>query len=117
MAYKKYYQLVTIKYDDTTIKAVCFTQSRTCGVKHGLDKVTINYDDGVTREHDRKALGLPPFTINWCGKVQEVRKYDNLLFSVLSMLFNRMWWDTKEHYKQLMNTIENGTRTYKDMED
>lgn len=116
MAYKKYYQLVTMEYDGVKIEAVCFTQGRQYGFKHGLDSVTIKYSDGTIKTHDRIELDLHPFTVNWSNRTWEERKYDSLLYSLFDMLFNRKGWDTsKEHHKQVLDVIKNGTRIYKDI--
>lgn len=116
MAYKKYYQLVTMSYEGTEIEATCFTQALKHGFRHGLDSVTIKYSDGIIKVHDRLGLGLYPFYVNWCNRTWEARKYDSLLFSLFDMLFNRRkGWDSKEHYKQVLDVIKNGTRVYKDI--
>lgn len=117
MAYKKYYQLVTISYEGTEIEATCFTQALKCGFRHGLTNICISYGDGYFKEHDRIELGLPPFIVNWQNETHEGRKYDTLFLALFFMLFNRKGWDSKEHYKQVLNTIKNGTRIYKDLED
>lgn len=117
MAYKKYYQLVIIEYNGTKIEACCFTQGLRYGFRHGLDSVTIKYSDGTVKTHDRLELGLHPFYVNWCNRTWEDRKYDSLLFSLFDMLFNRKGWDiSKEHHKQVLEVIKNGTRIYKDTE-
>lgn len=115
MAYKKYYQLVTMSYEGTEIEAMCFTQGRAGGFRHGVDRVIIKYNDDTMKDYDREALDLPPFTVNWCNRTWEERKYDSLLYSLFDMLFNRKGWDTKEHHKQVLDTIKNGTRVYKDL--
>lgn len=116
MAYKKYYQLVTMKYNGVEIEAVCFVQSKQYGFKHGLDSVTIKYSDGTIKTHDRIELDLRPFTVNWGNRTWEARKYDSLLYSLFDTLFNRKGWDTsKEHHKQVLDVIKNGTRIYKDI--
>lgn len=116
MAYKKYYQLVIMSYEGTKIKATCFTQALNNGLRHGLTSVRISYSDGNFKEHDRIDLGLPPFTINWINRTIEARKYDELFFALFDMLFNRKGWDSKEHHKQILNTLISGTRIYKDTE-
>lgn len=116
MAYKKYYQLVTMSYEGTEIEATCFTQALKHGFRHGLTNICISYGDGYFKEYDRIELDLPPFIVNWCNRTWEVRKYDSLLYSLFDMLFNRKGWDMKEHHKQVLDTIKNGTRIYKDME-
>lgn len=115
MAYKKYYQLVTIEFNGTEIEAACFTQGLRYGFRHGLDSVTIKYSDGTIKTHDRIETGLHPFTVKWCNRTLEYRKYDSLLFSLFDMLFNRKGWDSKEHHKQVLDVIKNGTRFYKDI--
>lgn len=115
MAYKKYYQLVTMSYEGTEIEATCFTQALKYGFRHGLTSVCISYGDGYFKEHDRIELGLPPFIINWKNRTFETRKYDEVFFALFDMLFNRKGWDTKEHHKQILNAIKNGTRSYKDL--
>lgn len=116
MAYKKYYQIVTMRYNGTEIEAMCFTQGKQRGVKHGLTSVTIKYSDGTIKTHDRIELDLHPFTVSWCNRALEERKYDNLLYSLFDTLFNRKGWDTsKEHHKQVLDVIKNGTRIYKDI--
>lgn len=116
MAYKKYYQLVTMKYNGVEIEAVCFTQGKRYGFRHGLDSVRIYYGDGSFKEHDRVELGLHPFAVNWVNRTWEEHKYDSLLYSLFDMLFNRKGWDTsKEHHKQVLDVIKNGTRIYKDI--
>lgn len=115
MAYKKYYQLVIMSYEGTTIKATCFTQALKYGFRHGLTSVFIFYSDGSYKTHNRTELGLQPFIINWVNRTLEERKYDSLLFSLFDMLFKRKGWDTKEHHKQVLNVIKNGTRVYKDL--
>lgn len=117
MAYKKYCQLVTISYEGTEIEATCFTQALKCGFRHGLTIICISYGDGYFKEHNRIELGLPPFTVNWQDRTNEERKYDSLLYSLFDMLFNRKGWDSKEHHKQVLNTIKNGTRIYKDLKE
>lgn len=115
MAYKRYYQLVTMSDEGTTIEATCFTQALKYGFRHGLTSVRISYSDGSSKSHDRVELGLPPFVVNWCNRTWKERKYNSLLFSLFDMLFNRKGWDTKEHHKQVLNVIGNGNRIYKDL--
>lgn len=116
MAYKRYYQLVTMSYEDTTIEATCFTQGTQHGFRHGLTSVCISYSDGSSKMHNRTKLGLKPFAVNYLNRTWEERKYDSLFFSLFNMLFNRKGWDTsKEHHKQVLNVIKNGTRIYKDL--
>ena len=115
MAYKKYYQLVTMSYEGTEIKACCFTQGTQHGFRHGLINVRISYSDGSSKIYDRTDLGLKPFAVNYLNRTWEARKYDSLLFSLFNMLFNRKGWDSKEHHKQVLNVIKNGTRIYKDL--
>ena len=115
MAYKRYYQLVTMSYEGTTIEATCFTQGTQHGFRHGLTSVRVSYSDGSFRIHDRTELGLRAFAVNYLNRTWEARKYDSLLFSLFDMLFNRKGWDTKEHHKQILNVIKNGTRFYKDL--
>ena len=116
MAYKKYYQSVTMSYEGTTIEATCFTQATQHGFRHGLTSVCISYSDGSSKIHNRIELGLRAFAVNYLNRTWEERKYDSLFFSLLDMLFNRKGWDTKEHHKQVLNVIKNGTRIYKDLE-
>ena len=116
MAYKKYYQLVTMSYEGTEIEACCFVQATQRGFRHGLTSVRISYIDGSSKIHDRIELGLKPFAVNYLNRTWEERKYDSLFFSLFDMLFNRKGWDTKEHYKQILNVIKYGTRIYKDLE-
>lgn len=104
-----------MEFNGTEIEAVCFTQGRQYGFRHGLNSVTIKYNDGTIKTHDRIAIGLYPFTVNWVNRTWECRKYDSLLFSLFDMLFNRKEWDSKEHYKQVLDVIKNGTRVYKDI--
>lgn len=115
MAYKKYYQLVTMNYKGTNIEATCFTQALKYGFRHGLTSVRISYSDGSFKVHDRVELELPPFVVNWGNRTWEARKYDSLFLSLFDMLFKRKGWDTKEHHKQVLNVIENGSRIYKDL--
>jgi hypothetical protein len=116
MAYKRYYQLVTMSYEGTTIEATCFTQALEYGFRHGLTSVRIFYSDSSSRIHDRVELGLKPFTVNYLNRTWEARKYDSLLFALFDMLFKRKGWDTsKEHHKQVLNVIEYGSRIYKDL--
>lgn len=115
MAYKRYYQLVTMSYEGTTIKATCFTQALKYGFRHGLTSVFIFYSDGSYKIHNRVALELPPFVVRYYNRTWEARKYDSLFFSLFNMLFNRKGWDTKEHHKQVLNVIENGSRIYEDL--
>ena len=117
MAYKRYYQLVTMGYEGTTIEATCFTQGTQHGFRHGLTSVCISYGDGSSKIHDRIELGLKPFAVNYLNRTWEERKYDSLFFSLFRMLFNRKGWDSEEHYKQVLNVIKNGSRIYKDLED
>ena len=117
MAYKKYYQLVTMSYEGTTIEAMCFTQGTQHGFKHGLTNVRVSYNDGSSKIHDRTELGLRAFAVNYLNRTWEARKYDSLLFSLFDMLFKRKGWDSKEHNKQVLNVIKYGTRIYKDLED
>lgn len=117
MAYKKYYQIVTMKYNATVIEAMCFTQALNLGFRHGLVGICISYSDGSFKEHDRIELGLKPFIVNYLNGTWEERKYDNLLYSLFDMLFNRKGWDSKEHHKQVLDTIKNSSRIYKDLED
>ena len=116
MAYKKYYQLVTMGYEGTEIEATCFTQALKYGFRHGLTSVRISYSDGSSKIHDRVELDLKPFAVNYLNRTWEARKYDSLFFSLFDMLFNRKGWDTKEHHKQILNVIKYGTRIYKDLE-
>ena len=115
MAYKRYYQLVTMSHEGTTIEATCFTQVLKYGFRHGLTSVCISYSDGSSKIYDRTELGLRAFAVNYLNRTWEARKYDSLLFSLFDMLFNRKGWDSKEHYKQILNVIKNGTRIYKDL--
>lgn len=115
MAYKKYYQIVTMKYNGTVIEATCFTQGTQRGFRHGLTSVRISYGDGSSKIHNRIELGLKPFAVNYLNRTWEERKYDSLFFSLFNMLFSRKGWDTKEHHKQVLNVIENGSRIYKDI--
>lgn len=115
MAYKKYYQIVTMKYNGTVIEAMCFAQALNLGFRHGLVGICISYSDGSFKEHDRIELGLPPFAVNYLNRTWEARKYDSLLFSLFDMLFKRKGWDSKEHHKQVLDVIENGSRIYKDL--
>ena len=115
MAYKRYYQLVTMNYEGTTIEATCFAQSTQHGFRHGLTSVRVSYSDGSSKIHDRTELGLRAFAVNYLNRTWEARKYDSLLFSLFDMLFKRKGWDTKEHHKQILNVIKNGTRIYKDL--
>lgn len=115
MAYKKYYQLVTMSNEGTTIKATCFTQALKYGFRHGLTNIQISYGDGSYKVHNRVELALPPFVVRYSNRTWEDRKYDSLFFSLFHMLFNRKGWDTKEHYKQVLNVIKNGSRIYKDL--
>ena len=115
MAYKRYYQLVRMSYEGTTIEATCFTQALKCGFRHGLINVCVYYGDSSSKVHNRIELGLKPFTVNYLNRTWEVRKYDSLLFSLFNMLFNRKGWDTKEHHKQVLNVIKNGNRIYEDL--
>ena len=117
MTYKRYYQLVTMGHDGTTIEATCFTQGTQHGFRHGLTNVRVSYNDGSSKIHDRTELGLRAFAVNYLNRTWEARKYDSLLFSLFDMLFNRKGWDSKEHHKQVLNVIKNGTRIYKDLED
>ena len=115
MTYKRYYQLVTMSYEGTEIEATCFTQGTKHGFRHGLTSVCISYSDGSSKIYDRTELGLRAFTVNYLNRTWEGRKYGSLLFALFNMLFNRKGWDTKEHYKQILNVIKNGTRIYKDL--
>lgn len=115
MAYKKYYQIVTMSYEGTTIEATCFTQALKYGFRHGLTNVRISYSDGSSKIHDRIELGLRAFAVNYLNRTWEERRYDSLFFSLFDMLFNRKGWDTKEHHKQILNVIKNGSRIYKDL--
>ena len=117
MAYKRYYQLVTMSYEGTEIEATCFAQSTQHGFRHGLTSVCISYSDGSSKIYDRTELGLRPFAVNYFNRTWEKRRYDSLFFSLFDMLFNRKGWDSKEHHEQVLNVIENGTRIYKDLED
>lgn len=116
MAYKKYYQLVTMGYEGTEIEATCFTQGTQHGFRHGLTSVRVSYGDSSSRVHNRIELGLRAFAVNYLNRTWEARKYDSLFFSLFDMLFNRKGWDTKEHHKQILNVIKYGTRIYKDLE-
>ena len=116
MAYKKYYQLVTMGYEGTEIEATCFTQALKYGFRHGLTSVRVSYGDSSSRVHNRIELGLRAFAVNYLNRTWEARKYDSLFFSLFDMLFNRKGWDTKEHHKQILNVIKYGTRIYKDLE-
>ena len=104
-----------MSYEGTTIEATCFTQATQHGFRHGLTSVSVSYNDGSSKIHDRIELDLPPFIVNWQNRTWEARKYDSLLFALFDMLFNRKGWDTKEHHKQILNVIKNGTRIYKDL--
>lgn len=115
MAYRRYYQLVTMSYEGAEIEATCFTQATQHGFRHGLTSVRISYNDSSYKVHDRIELGLKPFAVNYLNRTWEARKYDSLLFSLFDMLFKRKGWDSKEHHKQVLNVIENGTRIYKDL--
>ena len=115
MAYKRYYQLVTMSYEGTTIEATCFTQALKYGFRHGLTSVNISYSDGSSKVHNRVELELPPFVVRYCNRTWEERKYDSLFFSLFNMLFNRKGWDSEEHHKQVLNVIKNGSRIYKDL--
>ena len=115
MAYKRYYQLVTMSYEGTTIEATCFAQATQHGFRHGLTSVRISYSDGYSKIHNRTELGLRAFAVNYLNRTWEVRKYDSLLFSLFDMLFNRKGWDSKAHHEQVLNVIKNGTRIYKDL--
>lgn len=115
MAYKKYYQIVTMSYEGITIEATCFTQGLKYGFRHGLTSVRISYNDGFSKVHDRVGLDLPPFAVRYCNRTWEERKYDSLFFSLFDMLFNRKGWDSEEHHKQVLNVIKNGSRIYKDL--
>ena len=116
MAYKRYYQLVTMGYEGTKIEATCFTQATRYGFRHGLTSVCISYSDGSSKIHDRIELEWPPFVVKYYNRTWEERKYDSLLFSLFYMLFNRKGWDSKEHYEQVLDVIKNGSRIYKDLE-
>ena len=115
MAYKKYYQLVTMSYEGTTIEATCFAQSTQHGFRHGIINVRVYYGDSSLKIYNRIELGLKPFAVNYLNRTWEERRYDSLFFSLFDMLFNRKGWDTKEHHKQILNVIKNGTRIYKDL--
>ena len=115
MTYKRYYQLVTKSYEGTTIEATLFIHATQHGFRHGLTSVSVSYSDGSSKIHDRTELGLRAFAVNYLNRTWEARKYDSLLFALFDMLFNRKGWDTKEHYKQILNVIKNGTRIYKDL--
>ena len=115
MAYKKYYQLVTMSHEGTEIKACFFTQGTQHGFRHGLINVRISYGDGSSKVHDRVGLGLKPFAVNYLNRTWEGRKYDSLLFALFDMLFKRKGWDSKEHHEQVLNVIKNGSRIYKDL--
>ena len=115
MAYKRYYQLVTMSYEGTKIEACCFTQATQYGFRHGIINVRVYYGDSSLKIHNRTELGLRPFTVNYLNRTWEARKYDGLLFSLFDMLFKRKGLDSKEHYEQVLNVIENGTRIYKDL--
>ena len=115
MACKRYYQLVTMSYEGTTIKATCFAQSTQHGFRHGLTSVRISYGDGSSKIHNRTELGLQPFAVNYLNRTWEERKYDSLFFSLFNMLFERKGWDSKAHHEQVLNVIKNGTRIYKDL--
>lgn len=115
MAYKRYYQLVTMSYEGTTIEATCFAQALKCGFRHGLTNVRVFYNDGSSKIHDRTELGLRAFAVNYLNRTWEERRYDGLFFSLFDMLFNRKGWDSKEHHKQVINVIKNGSRIYKDL--
>ena len=116
MAYKRYYQLVSMNYEGTTIETTCFTQALKYGFRHGLTSIRISYSDGSSKIHDRIELELPPFAVNYLNRTWEERKYDGLFLSLFDMLFNRKGWDAKEHHKQVLNVIKNGSRIYKDLE-
>ena len=115
MAYKKYYQLVTMSYEGTEIEATCFVQATQHGFRHGIINVRVYYGDSSLNIHNRTELGLKPFAVNYLNRTWEERKYDSLFFSLFDMLFKRKGWDTKEHHKQILNVIKNGTRIYKDL--
>ena len=116
MAYKRYYQLLTMSYEGTTIEATCFTQDTQHGFRHGLTSVRIYYSDGSSKIHNRVELGLRAFAVNYLNRTCEARKYDSLFFSLFDMLFKRKGWDTsKEHHKQVLNVIKYGSRIYKDL--
>ena len=115
MAYKRYYQLVTMSYEGTEIEATCFTQGTQHGFRHGLTSVRVSYSDGSFKVHDRVEPELPPFVVRYCNRTWEERKYDSLFLSLFNMLFERKGWDTKEHHRQILNVIKNGTRIYKDL--
>ena len=118
MTNKRYYQLVTMSYEGTEIEATCFTQALKYGFRHGLTSIRIYYSDGSSKIHDRVELGLKPFTVNYLNRTWEARKYNSLFFSLFDMLFKRKGWDaSKEHYKQVLNVIDNGTRIYDDLEE
>ena len=119
MAYKRYYQLVTMSYEGTTIEATCFTQdTQPGGFRHGLTSIRVFYSDGSSKIHNRTELGLQPFEVHYLNITwEERRKYDSLFFSLFDMLFNRKGWDTKEHHKQVLNVIKNGSRVYKDLQE
>ena len=106
-----------MSYEGTTIEATCFAQALKYGSRHGLTSIRISYNDGSSKIHDRTELGLRPFAINYVNRTWEERKYDSLLFSLFDMLFKRKGWDSKEHHKQVLNVIKNGTRIYKDLTD
>ena len=116
MAYKRYYQIVMMSYEGTEIEATCFTQATQHGFRHGLTSVSISYGDGSSKVHNRVELELQPFAVNYLNRTWEERKYDSLFFSLFDMLFKRKGWDTKEHHKQVLDTIKNGSRIYKDLE-
>lgn len=116
MAYKRYYQLVTMRHEGTIIEATCFTQALKYGFRHGLINVRVYYSDRSSTVHNRIELGLPPFTVNYLNRTWEARKYDGLLFSLFDMLFKRKGWDSEEHHKQVLNVIKNGSRIYDDLE-
>lgn len=115
MAYKRYYQLVTMSYEGTTIEATCFTQGTQHGFRHGLTSIQISYSDNSYKIHNRAELGLKAFAVNYLNRTWEERKYDSLFFSLFDMLFNRKGWDSEEHHKQVLNVIKNGSRIYKDL--
>ena len=117
MAYKKYYQLVTMSYEGTTIEAMCFMQGTQHGFRHGLTSIRISYSDGSSKIHNRIELGLRAFAVNYLNRTWEERKYDSLFFSLFDMLFNRKGWDTKEHHKRVLNVIKNGSRIHKDLQE